>query len=94
MSNQACVVHRWTRTGTQKTKCIGGKLFDTDLREDLNKQKARGRKIPNDESSGSSRRDVSNADLFGTATIPTVEISTMNLGKSAQGGVIYTVIYR
>ena len=37
------------------------------------------------------RRDVSNADLFGTDTIPTaVEISSME--TSAQGGVIYTVI--
>ena len=30
--------------------------------------------IPNDTSSESSRRDVPNADLFGTGTNPTVEI--------------------
>ena len=33
--------------------------------------------IPNDTSSESSRRDVPNADLFATGTIPRVEISTM-----------------
>ena len=33
--------------------------------------------IPNDTSSERSRRDASNADLFGTDTIPTVGISTM-----------------
>ena len=39
---------------------------------------------------GSSRREVSNTDLGGTGTIPTVEISTM--AKSAQGGVVHTVL--
>ena len=44
--------------------------------------------IPNDTSSERSRRGVSNADLFGTDTIPAaVEI------KSAQECVIYTVLY-
>ena len=50
--------------------------------------------MPNDTSSESSLRDVSNAELFGTGTMPPVEVSTMNLGKSAEGGVIYTVVYR
>ena len=47
----------------------------------------------------SSRRDDSNTDLFGTGTIPTaVEIYYPNCrdtegGKSAQAGVIYSVVY-
>ena len=47
--------------------------------------------IPNDASPESSRRDVSNADVFSTGTRPTaVEISSME--TSAQGGVMYTVV--
>ena len=38
--------------------------------------------IPNDTYSESSRRDDSNTELYGTDTIPTAEISTME--KSAQ----------
>ena len=46
---------------------------------------------PNDTSSESSLQNVSNADLFGTDTIPTaVEISTME--KTAQRGVTYTIV--
>ena len=47
--------------------------------------------IPNDTSSDSSRRDVSNAELLGTDAIPAVEIS--RYGKSPQGCVMYTVVY-
>ena len=43
--------------------------------------------IPNETSSESSRRDVSNAQLGGTGTIPTVEISTM---ENRPRGVWYT----
>ena len=39
--------------------------------------------IPNDASSESSRRDVSNAVLFGADTIPTVEISTSSRQNKA-----------
>ena len=46
--------------------------------------------IPNDTSSESSRRDVSSADLFGSGTIPTVEISTME--DRPRGGVIHRPI--
>ena len=55
--------------------------------------------IPNDTSLKSSGRDVSNADLFGTdtvptiPTIPTVEISNIDHGKSAKGGEIQTVVF-
>ena len=34
--------------------------------------------IPNDTSSESSRRDISNADLFGNETIPIVQMSSMD----------------
>ena len=48
---------------------------------------------PNDTSSENSRREVFNADLFGTDPIPTaVEICTDH-GKSAQGCVIHIVVY-
>ena len=46
--------------------------------------------MPNDTASESSRRDVSNADLLGTDTIPTVGISTMK--QSTPRGVIYSVV--
>ena len=52
--------------------------------------------IPIDSSPESSRRNVFKADLFGTGTIPTVEISSMEkIGpgkKSAQGYVVETVV--
>ena len=65
-----------------------GAIFQAQLLE--NQERA---PIPNDvlvlvDVLGSSRRDFSNANLFGTDAIPTVEISTME--TSAQGGVIYT----
>ena len=41
--------------------------------------------IPNDTSSESSRRDISNADIFGTVTAPTVEIPSM---ENQSSGVI------
>ena len=37
--------------------------------------------MQNDTSSESSRRGVSNADLFGTGTSPTVEIPSMEIGR-------------
>ena len=37
-------------------------------------------RIPNHTSSESSRRDVSNAGLFGTGTFPAVEVSSMEIG--------------
>ena len=40
---------------------------------------------PNDTSSESSRRDISNADIFGTVTAPTVEIPSM---ENQSSGVI------
>ena len=47
--------------------------------------------IPNDTSSESSRRDVSNADLFGTSIFPTaVEMSSME--KSAEGCVVHVTV--
>ena len=46
--------------------------------------------IPNDMSSESSRRDVSNADTFGTDTIPTVEISIMQ--NRPRGDIIYIYV--
>ena len=48
--------------------------------------------IPNHTPSESSRRDVFNADVFGTDTIPTVEIWIM---ENRPRGVcyIYTVVY-
>ena len=45
--------------------------------------------IPNDMSSESSRRDVCNADLFGTDAIPTTEISSM---ESRLGGAVTSVL--
>ena len=44
--------------------------------------------IPNDASSESSRRNVSNAILFGARTIPTVEISTSSGQTSIQEGAV------
>ena len=53
--------------------------------------------IPNDTSSESSRRDVSDAELLGTDTINTINNSNssgdIDNGKSAYGGVVYTVLY-
>ena len=50
--------------------------------------------IPNDTSSGSSRRDVSIADLFGTDTTVKTAVEIIDHGKSAQGGlVLYTPSY-
>ena len=43
--------------------------------------------VPNDTSSESCLRDVSNVDLFGTNTVPTVEISTME--NRPRGGWCY-----
>ena len=55
-----------------------------------------GRRMPkpNDASSASSRRDVSNADVVGPdAAVPTVEISSMeNWSRGRCGGVVYTVV--
>ena len=48
--------------------------------------------IPNDTSSDSSRQDVSDAGLFGTDTIPTVEIWIME-NRPRGVGYIYTVVY-
>ena len=36
---------------------------------------------PHDTSSESSRRDASNADVFGTATIPTIQTTNINTMK-------------
>ena len=48
--------------------------------------------MPNDPSSESSRRDVSNAVLFGTDT--SSSCGDIDRGKSAQHrGVIYTAVY-
>ena len=44
--------------------------------------------MPNGMSSGCSRRDVPNAGLFGTDTIPTVEISTMEQLMPYDGRVV------
>ena len=46
--------------------------------------------IPKDVCSGSSRRDVPKAVLFGTDPIPSVEISSMV--NRAGGGVIHSVV--
>ena len=49
---------------------------------------------PNDTSSESSPRDVANAALFGTDTIPTVEISTpWKIGPGGCDSVMYTVLH-
>ena len=47
--------------------------------------------IPNDTSSESSRRDGSNTDLVGTVHYS--NCGDIEHGKSAQGGVLYTVVY-
>ena len=52
--------------------------------------------IPKDASSESSRRDDSDADLFDTDTIntiPTIAVEIPSMEKSAQGYVIYTVLF-
>ena len=46
--------------------------------------------IPNDMSSESSPRDVSYADLFGSGSVQTVELSSME--TSLGGGVMYTAV--
>ena len=46
--------------------------------------------IANENSSGSSRRDASYADIFGTDTVPDAEISSM---ANRPGGVRYTPSY-
>ena len=63
----------------------GSGVYDTPLRRSSNIDSSTTKKmlIPNDVSSGNFRRDVSNADRFGTDTGPTVEISSINSG---QGG--------
>ena len=50
--------------------------------------------MPNETSPEPSRRDFSNADHFGTDTIPTVDISTMpwNIGPGGCDGVMYAVV--